>query len=923
MTVSPPLVCVLDNGLTVALDVHRSLPRVSARVVARWGAGDDPRERTGLAHLLEHLLANKGTDRLGVVDPAQEAPLRARVAALYRRSARGEDVAGALEDAERAAARLAIPNELKAVWGALGGRSLNASTSHDRTEYRVDVPAGRLEAWALLEADRFARPAFRTFGTELGTVLEEIARSADDPNRASWAILTEALFAGHPYATPVLGSAQHVAGATPDDAEAFFRAGHGASNLVLCLAGDLDPDTTLRMIDRTLGRLPPGQPRPGPLGAPPPLRGEHRHALQHEAEPEVRLAWRGVGANHPDHPALLLADMLLENRAGGLLRRELVHPHRVRAAGSVRMTLREAGAHVLWARPLDGQSPAEAEGLLLEGVAALQAGDFDPAELDAILRNFQVGERRRLEDPGPRAGRLVRAVAWDRDLVRVHDSLQSLERVGADDVVRVARAYLGGDRVVLTRTRGAPASARGARARAGARELADGARSAFAAAVIARPSAPPTPQVLAEGVDFGLRDDPWGETVHADGPTPGLARLALRVPVGTHHDPTWAHAVHLLRQSGAGGRSRGELDDELYGLAVSWDMSPGRVATDIVVDGPEARLAPALALLARRIEAPSLPAREARTRIEELLRRRREGRTSKQMRGGALDRRVLRGDASEYLGGAPSADALRALAGAPLGPVVDTLRTLPLGAVLTGAGPVVPRVSALWRGGGAAPPDPPVRYLRAPHDGVYLCHQAGAQARVAVLCPAAPAPGGEGPDAGRRVWDEILGGAANLLFQEIRESRGLAYLTRGRCERGRRPEDDAVLWAVTMCDAARAPEVAALMLRLLRDPAPAAARFERARAALQARDAAHRIRPRAVAGTVAAWRRWGHGSDPRPGRRAALAALRPEGLAATQAAWAARPMTVTVLADLDRLDRAAFEAIGPVVELQTADLFSY
>ena len=199
--------------------------------------------------------------RPGVIRPDEEARLRAEVAALYRRARGGEDVAAALEAAEIAAARLAIPNELKAVWGALGGRGLNASTSHDRTEYRVDVPASQFEAWARLEADRFSEPAFRTFGTELGTVLEEIARSADDPNRAGWAMLRTMLFGDHPYGTPVLGAAEHVAGATPDDAEAFFRAGHGARNLVVCLAGDLDPRVALPLLERTLGRLPEGLPR--------------------------------------------------------------------------------------------------------------------------------------------------------------------------------------------------------------------------------------------------------------------------------------------------------------------------------------------------------------------------------------------------------------------------------------------------------------------------------------------------------------------------------------------------------------------------------------------------------------------------------------------------------------------------------------
>ena len=921
MTAAPVLVRVLDNGLTVVLDVHRSVPRIAARVVARWGAGDDPRDRTGLAHLLEHLLANKGSHRLGVTDPPAEARLRAEVAGLYRRARAGEDVADALEAAELAAARLAIPNELKAVWGAMGGRGLNASTSHDRTEYRVDIPRSRLEAWARLEADRFACPAFRTFGTELGTVLEEIARSADDPNRASWGALRMRLFGDHPYGTPVLGSAEHVARATPDDAESFFRAGHGARNLVVCLAGDLDPDATLPVLERTLGTLASGAPRPGPLGSPAPLAGEHRATLQHEAEPEVRIAWRGVGAGHPDHPALLLADMLLDNRSGGLLPRMLVHPHRVRAAGAVRMTLREAGAHVLWARPLDGQDPREVEGLLLEGVEALQRGDFDPRELTAILRNFEVGELRRLEDPGPRAARLVQAVAWDRELSAVHDWRAPLAAVTPADIVRVARTHLGADRVVLTRTRGAPERRSTPRGSAGARQMADGERSAFARRILEAPVEAPTPQVLVPEVDYRVRSEPWGESISAQGATVGLGRLSMRLPLGTHHDRTWAHAVYLLDQAGAGRRSRAELESALYALGVSWDVSAGRVSTQVVLDGPEAALLPAMRLLIERLETPTLDGTEARTRIDELLLRRAEGRTSKDVRGSALDRLVLKGEDSEFLGGAPSADALRALAASPLAPVVARLRVLPLDVCATGSGDLAALAGELWTGGTDAPPDPPVRYGRPDADRVLLCHQDGAQARVALLCPGDPLP--EVADAARRVWHEILGGAANLLFQEIRESRGLAYSTRGAIERGRRPVDDTVLWAVTLCDARRAAEVATLTRQLLADPQSVRARFQGARDALVARDEGHRIRPRAVAGTVAAWRRAGLATDPRPARRAALAGVTLDEVLALQARWSALPRTVAILGDLSAVERGALAALGTVEVVGTADLFAY
>src|SRR5690606_4148616 len=291
-------------------------PWVSCRIAVRAGAANEPRDATGLAHYLEHMLANKGTRSLGTRNAAAAQPHLARLRELYEqlrepvepRPGPGSGPGGARRaallaeiDAENQAAdRWAIANELKQAYGLLGGQGLNAFTSHDRTVYVVDVPSNRLEAWARLEGNRFREPVFRGFPTEIETIIEEKNRALDDRGRALAMAGNTLLWAGHPYARDVLGEVEHLLAPSIAATERFFSTWYVPNNMAVILAGDLDPERALALIERHFGEL---EPRPLPARAlpdPEPLHGQRRVEIVHRGDEEVRLIWRTVPREHPD-----------------------------------------------------------------------------------------------------------------------------------------------------------------------------------------------------------------------------------------------------------------------------------------------------------------------------------------------------------------------------------------------------------------------------------------------------------------------------------------------------------------------------------------------------------------------------------------------------------------------------------------------
>ena len=330
------------------------------------GAQDDPKA-TGMAHYLEHMLANKGTRKLGTKDFEAEKPLLDEIRATYDAlfdttdPAEREALYARIDELGQQANEFTIANELKQAFGVLGGRGFNAFTSRDQTAYVVDIPSNKLEPWAVLEGDRFTSPVFRSFQTEVETVYEEKNRAMDNAQRQMYDAMSAALFKDHPYGRSVLGTIEHLKNPSISRMEAFYDKWYVPGNMAVVLAGDFDSDEALQLIETHLGSL---EPQEVPDERPPavePLVGEVAITVQHNADEELQLAWQTVARNHPDAAALTLADMLLDNSSSGILDRNLNNTEKVRSSGSslrrdaVCRLSKSVGTSACWSGTLGGQ----------------------------------------------------------------------------------------------------------------------------------------------------------------------------------------------------------------------------------------------------------------------------------------------------------------------------------------------------------------------------------------------------------------------------------------------------------------------------------------------------------------------------------------------------------------------------------------
>ncbi|RPI68280.1 MAG: insulinase family protein [Ignavibacteriae bacterium] len=448
------------NGLQLWVSVVKDKPRVQSLICVKAGSKNDPADATGLAHYLEHMVF-KGTDRYGTLDPQRELPMIAQIEALYeqyRTTTSNEQRAAIyrqIDSVSGVAATLAIPNEYDKVCQALGCQGTNAFTSTDVTVYVNSVPSNQLDAYYELEAERFRKPVLRLFHTELEAVYEEKNGSLDEDYSLANDTLMAALFPTHTYGTQsTIGTIEHLKNPSMKRIREYYDAYYQPENMVVVVAGDVDPDEMARIIERTLGSMPS---KPAPkwtVNALPPITSPAVKTVYGPDAEWLEVAFRWPGAAHPDLPALKMMDMLLANGKTGLIDVNITQKQRVLSVQCVQRPMADYGFHHLTGRPNPGQSLEEVRDLLLSQIELIKNGAFDTTLFEAIIRDLRKNEMEQLRKAEGRAFWIMEAVSLGLPYDEYVRSIDRMASVTPADVIRVANTYYGNNYVAVFKRTG-------------------------------------------------------------------------------------------------------------------------------------------------------------------------------------------------------------------------------------------------------------------------------------------------------------------------------------------------------------------------------------------------------------------------------------------------------------------------------------
>ena len=439
----------LSNGLKVFLSVNHQSPRISAHIAVRTGSRNDPAETTGLAHYLEHLMF-KGTKQFGTNNYEAERPLLDTIEARYEQyrlvtdPERRRVLYHEIDSISQLAAKYNIPNEYDKLMAGIGGQGTNAYTSTDVTCYTEDIPANEVDRWARIQADRFQNMVIRGFHTELEAVYEEYNIGIASDNEKLFEALSAKMFPGHPYGTQTtIGTQNHLKNPSITNIKNYFNNYYCPNNVAICMAGDFDPDEVIAILERHFGSWKPNNNLTRPEFAPlKPITAPIDTTVVGQEAEFVALGWRfGAGNSLANDTVDIIAEMLA-NGTAGLMDLNLNQTMKVMGAGAFSDQMTDYSMLLMLGYPNEGQSLEEVRELLLGELAKLRKGDFDDDLLVSVINNNKLQYLRALDNNGARTRQLVNAYINHVDWAQEVGKLDRMAGMTKEQIVAFANRHL-------------------------------------------------------------------------------------------------------------------------------------------------------------------------------------------------------------------------------------------------------------------------------------------------------------------------------------------------------------------------------------------------------------------------------------------------------------------------------------------------
>ena len=404
----------LPNGLEVILHEDHSTPIVAVNTWYHVGSGDEQIGRTGFAHLFEHIMF------MG----SQNVPV------------------GAFDQMLEAA-----------------GADNNGSTTEDRTNYYENLPSNALALALWLDADRmgFLLPTMdlAKLNLQRDVVKNERRQRVDNVpyGRADETILAALYPSSHPYSWPVIGSMADLSAASLDDVKNFFRTYYAPNNATLVIAGDFDPAAAKKLVAQYFGPIPRGPAIKRRTTLPAVVVPRDKFiVLEDKVQlPRLYYTWPTVKAFAKDDAALDILAQVLANDKNSRLYKKLVYDLQIaQNARAFQESSRLDSKFTVDVTPMPGQKVSDIDRVMQSEIANIIKNGISTRELQRAQNSYKASFLNRLTSVANKADQLnfYNYFVGTPDYVR--QDAARYERVTAADVQRVARAYLGKPKIILT-----------------------------------------------------------------------------------------------------------------------------------------------------------------------------------------------------------------------------------------------------------------------------------------------------------------------------------------------------------------------------------------------------------------------------------------------------------------------------------------
>ena len=596
----------LKNGLTVILTENKKEPRIAVNVAVRAGSNTDPKEHTGLAHYLEHILF-KGTDKFGTLNWQKEKPYIDSITEAYEKYTTINDPAkrkAAYAEIDRLsgeASKYSIANEYDKLMSNLGSQGTNAHTWYEETVYNEDIPSNSIDKFLMIQAERFRKPVIRLFHTELEAVYEEKNRSLDNDGGKAYEVLLYNLFPTHNYGQQsTIGTIEHLKSPSIKAIQAYYDKYYVPNNMAIIMSGDFKADEVIKKIDQQFAYM---KSKPFDLYNPAPEKPiasvVEKDVFGPSAESLI-MAYRTPASGTDDALVLGVISQLLYNGSAGLFDINLNKNQKVQSARVGLSQMKDYGMFVLSASPKEGQTLEELRPLLLTQLNKIKSGDFDFSLVKSIVANFKLGELRATDNNDARMDALMnsyihsKGTNWKGEV----SALDDMSKVSKDRIVQVAKKYFGENYVVVNKRKGVdPDNVKVEKPAITPVETNAGKASPFVQKVSAMKVSNIQPQWLDYNKEISRGKAGIADVLYVQNKDNELFNLYYRFDIGSWSNPTLSNAVAYLQFLGTDKLSAEQISKAFYDIACSYNISVGTENTTISITGLQENFNKAVALL--------------------------------------------------------------------------------------------------------------------------------------------------------------------------------------------------------------------------------------------------------------------------------------------------------------------------------------
>lgn len=930
----------LENGLKIYLSAYKHAPRIQTFIAVKTGSKNDPAQATGLAHYLEHIMF-KGTSKFGTMDWEKEKIYLDKIEQLFEQHRNTKDsltrkkLYHQIDSLSLIAAGFAIANEFDKMMNQIGASGTNAYTWVDQTVYVNDIPANQIARWAKIEAERFSTVVPRLFHTELEAVYEEKNKGLDNDGRKVWEVMYEGLFPNHPYGTQTtIGTIEHLKNPSITEIKKYFNTYYRPNNMAIFMSGDLNYDSTVQILQRYFNQLPKSSLPDAPQFKSTAINGPLTKTVVGPTAESVSIGFRIDESLQKDpllQSRLKLLTAMLSNGQAGLMDLNLTKQQKVQGAYAYNVTMHDYSILLIGGTPVHGSDLKTCEALLLGEVEKLKKGDFNPLLLKAVVTDYKKTLTQELESNKSRAEKMVDAYVLDIPWESQVNELKYMENVSKQDIIDWANRYFTTQQqVTVLKKQGTDSTiTKVPKPAISPISVNRDASSAFYKEVFTITSPEIQPVFIDFKKDVRVLDENTNlPIVYKQNTENNLFKLYFTWDITREHDLQYNLLVKYLSYLGTHKHKAEELSQAFYAIGCDYKIFSTNDNLYISLSGLDENKEQALSLLEELLSKP-LEDLEALENIKNnILKSRKDNKANKDIiLKSALLNYAMYGNSSPFKN-ILSEEELKKVSSKQLLALLYQLRNIKHRVLYYGpanAEDLKRTVLKIHQTGTQATPSVKYKYtFRNPSKNeVYWIDYNMVQAEIMILNPS-DLYSNELVTASA-VFNEYFGGSmSSIVFQEIRESKALAYTARSTYSIAQRINEPNYQISYIGTQADKIHEATQAMLDLLNTFPQSETLFQNSIASIRESIASERIDKMEVISTYEKNKRMGITYDLRKDLYEKLNTYTYQDLLDFHAKYVkGKTNTLLVIGSKDKIDFNSLSKYGTVKELSLEEVFGY